>query len=156
MAQFKCTGADGKASFQQMPCAAGGKQQALVLKTPPPDAASNRPSDGITTLRDVVTGEPRIVKQMEADRRVRELEQEIRAAESSIAGRSGAMDRELVDLRNRKQFANNNLADATYEQSISAEMQAVAAKYKALNDIDLERLRQLNTSLVAAKQAAGK
>ncbi len=87
MAQFKCTGADGKISFQQMPCSAGGKQQALVLKTPLPDAASNRPSDGITTPRDVVTGKQRAVK---------------------------------------------------------------------LNDIDLGRLRQLNTSLVAAKQAAGK
>ena len=41
------------------------------------------------------------------------------------------MTREMDALRAQKARANNNLAGATWEQSLSTEMQAVAARYKA-------------------------
>ena len=96
-----------------------------------------------------------MVRQMEKDRRVRELDQQISDTEAAINGRNAAMNNELAALRSRKQFANNNLAGATYEQSLSSEMQAVAAKYKAMNDVDVARLQQLRLDVANARQIAG-
>lgn len=50
-------------------------------------------------------------------------------------------------LRNKKSWANNNLAGAVWEQSISDEMQAVAAEYdmqirKATKELDEVRMRR--------------
>jgi hypothetical protein len=50
-------------------------------------------------------------------------------------------------MRRKKGLANNNLAGATWEQSISSEMQAIVQKYKTKNDIDIERLRVLRVEL---------
>jgi hypothetical protein len=39
------------------------------------------------------------------------------------------MESDLQALKNKKRSANNNLAGAVYEQSISSEMNAVTASY---------------------------
>lgn len=83
------------------------------------------------------------LKGMERDRRLREIDQEIVREREAMAGRAQLMEREMAGLRSKKASANNNLAGATWEQSISVEMQAVAQKYRALNDISAERIRAL-------------
>lgn len=157
-AQFKCTSTDGKVSFQQTPCEVSSKQQPLQLKSSPPQLPNpSRTTDGEPAARKGEGGtvEQRMVRQMEKDRRVRELDQQISDTEAAINGRNAAMNNELAALRSRKQFANNNLAGATYEQSLSSEMQAVAAKYKAMNDVDVARLQQLRLDVANARQIAG-
>ena len=52
-------------------------------------------------------------------------------------------DTELERLRAKKALANNNLAGAAYEQSISTEMQAVVAKYNGEIQAAREDLQQL-------------
>lgn len=69
------------------------------------------------------------------DRRTTELEREIQSTEEAINSRNGCMDAEMQALRNQERYARNNLAGATWEQSLSTEMQAVAMKYKTMNDI---------------------
>lgn len=49
-------------------------------------------------------------------------------------------DQRIASLRNNKRFASNNLAGATYENSLSSEMQAVATQ------CDSDQ-RRLNTEL---------
>jgi hypothetical protein len=63
----------------------------------------------------------------------------------------GAQDAGIAALRGNKAFASNNLAGAIWEQSISIEMTAVAAKNKAMNDIDAERAKQLRIDLAEAR-----
>ena len=53
-----------------------------------------------------------------------------------MANRSEQMSREMDALRAQKARANNNLAGATWEQSLSTEMQAVASRYKVMNVAD--------------------
>ena len=72
--------------------------------------------------------------------------------EGQIVEHRSAMSDQIANLQRKKQYANNNLAGATWEQSISDEMSAVSQKYDALirNDqsqidllrADAERLRQ--------------
>ena len=92
-----------------------------------------------------------MVKSIQRDRKIAAVERDIAATEADIDNRNRVMSAEIDGLRRRKQFANNNLAGATYEQSLSSEMQAVAAKYKAMNDVDLERVRQLRATLATLK-----
>lgn len=67
---------------------------------------------------------------MKADNRKREIDYQIERLEQDIARYQRDMDSELAELRNRKGHAGNNLAGATWEQSISQEMQAIPARYQ--------------------------
>lgn len=152
-AQYKCTAADGSVSFQQTACAGVQKQQALTIKPamggdPPPAQDGTKPGAGGTV-------EQRMMRGIERDRRVRDIEQNVINTEAAINIRNSTMSAELAALQNRKQSARNNLAGATYEQSVSAEMQAIAAKYRTMNDVDLERLKQLRADLATARQQPG-
>ncbi|MDV7391114.1 hypothetical protein RZS08_07170, partial [Arthrospira platensis SPKY1] len=53
---------------------------------------------------------------------------------------------EMASLSRKKQFASNNLAGATWEESISEEMNAVAQKYDALIRNDQSRIEQLRAA----------
>ena len=97
-----------------------------------------------------------MLRKLQGERRVLELERAVQATEFNIANRNVQMQNEFAALRGMKASANNNLAGATYAQSLSTEMQAVTAKYKALNDIDQQRLTTLRTDLAAAREALGK
>lgn len=79
--------------------------------------------------------------------RIKDVEAQIAHGEGAIAQRNVQMEGELAELRRKKGLANNNLAGATWEQSISSEMQAIVQKYKTMNDIDIERLRVLRVEL---------
>lgn len=95
-----------------------------------------------------------MVRKMERDRKVLELDREIERAELAMNNRNSQMAGEMEALRSRKALARNNLAGATLEQSISTEMQAFATKYKAMNDVDIEQLKQLRPQREAMRQAA--
>lgn len=80
---------------------------------------------------------------MELDRRQREIAYAIRDSEQEIDGYRAQMDRELAALQYKKSQANNNLAGATWEQSISTEMQAVSEKYRTKIQIARDRIVDL-------------
>ncbi|NCT82026.1 MAG: DUF4124 domain-containing protein [Comamonadaceae bacterium] len=151
-AQFKCTGADGRISFQQTPCERGAKAAPLELK-PVPRSAEPSASEATPDWkrRDEVA-----LQQYAAERRVRELEAEISGLEAAIASRNAGTEAEISRLRNAKGRANNNLAGATWEQSLSSEMQAIATRNDSANKLDLDRLAQRRRELKEARVAASK
>lgn len=162
-AQYKCTGADGKVAFQQTPCDDRQRQEAIRLRdglqpTAPrmraPDADASLPAT--TQPRPTDSPYTRLNEMLVRERRTTELEREIQATEGAIDYRNNQMNAEMAALRGQKQYAKNNLAGATWEQSISMEMQAVAIKYKTQNDNDHERLKKLRTDLESVKRAPGK
>jgi short-subunit dehydrogenase involved in D-alanine esterification of teichoic acids len=139
-AQYKCTAPDGGVTFQQAPCSGTTKQTALkVINVAPPDPVS--------TATD--SPDQRLLAAMTKDRQTRELKYQIQQTEDAVSSRNSRMNTEIEALRNQKLRASNNLAGATWEQSISTEMQAVTQKYKALNDSDIDRLKQLRAELAA-------
>lgn len=57
------------------------------------------------------------------------------------------MDQELDAIRNKKRYANNTLAGATWEQSLSTEMNAVTSRYNIENITLRNKIHQLDEQL---------
>jgi hypothetical protein len=152
----KCTDPKtGKVSFQDAACAAG-QASASVSATPATGAAPQAPAVQQTAASPAGQGaatEQRLLTMLVRERRVRELNTSIADLESAIERRNNTMTFELEALRARKGHARNNLAGATWEQSISTEMQAVTAKYATMNAIDIDRLKQMRAELETVKAA---
>jgi hypothetical protein len=150
-AQFKCTGPDGKVAFQQNPCAPGdrGTQMDVKVAAPPPPALTSAVAPAPSGNRLV-----KYTDQLARERKVREIEIQIQERQAAMAGRQAQLDADLATLRARKASANNNLAGATWEQSLSSEMQAITERHKAANDVELEGIKALRASLAEARAAA--
>ena len=142
----KCVNDAGQVVYQTTPCPTTTKGSELTLqKAPPPAATSTADAEELKRLQQTAG-------KMERDRRLTEIDREIKQLESRIIDHRSALNNEIANLQRKKQSANNNLAGATWEQSISDEMSAVSQKYDALirNDqsqidllrADAERLRQ--------------
>lgn len=153
-AVYKCPQPGGGPVFQETPCKGGEGQQLSVRTRAAPAAPGASAAGGDATAGRQPTVEQRLVKTMERERRIRETNQEIADTEARMAQRNEQMARELEALRAQQSQASTNLAGATYRQSLSLEMQAVASKYRALNDVDVERLKTLRTTLMTL-QATG-
>lgn len=88
----------------------------------------------------------------EKERRVNDLKYEITRQEESLTHSRQARDAEIYALQDRKQYARNNLAGATLEQSIATEMQAVTARYESDINFKQDKLKQLRDELAKAQQ----
>lgn len=117
---YKCT-EGGKTVFSDKPCG----QDARVVEMKPASGAVGDQSgiDAAARTRAYVEESDRTVKR-------RMLSQEIGRKEHELKGVQDALDKEMAALRNKKQYAANNLAGATWEASISQEMQAVTASHE--------------------------
>lgn len=87
------------------------------------------------------------LKGLQMSRRSNELRADIENAQSNISLFRSQMEREMSMLRDRKNYSNNNLAGATWEQSISTEMQAVATSYETKIKIEQSKVRQIQSQL---------
>lgn len=128
---FKCK-VDGKITFSDTPCApASEKIDVKYSKYNATEAAAAHDRYERTTAKQAAAA------------RARATGEAIRAKQEEIAGLERLRDTELERLRAKKALANNNLAGAAYEQSISTEMQAVVAKYNGEIQAAREDLQQL-------------
>lgn len=131
---------DGKLVYQAAPCKPGAAQSVLV---PRADVSE----DTAKANREKFLANDAVRK---TNNRRDRIDAEVGALERDIAGYQKSMDTDLADLQARKARANNNLAGATWEQSISTEMQAVTAKYQTKIKTAQDRigsLRQEKTAL---------
>jgi hypothetical protein len=131
---YKCL-VNGRTVFSQRPCGEGAEEVRVRYQAADPAAAQGGGSPSASNLADRVI----------LDRRIRAKEQEITKYQRQ-------RDAEMAVLRARKTRANNNLAGATWEQSISTEMVAVAEKYRAMIDVargELQVLREQRQALAA-------
>jgi len=124
---YKCK-IDGKTVFSDQPCSADAKPIDVrpAMGSGEPSSEFFQPSAAPINS----SNNPQaVVERMELDRARRTLEREISDRRSQINAEQAAMDRELGTLRQQKLRARNNLAGATWEKSISEEMNAVVARY---------------------------
>lgn len=123
----KCVSSDGKVSFQEQPCV--GKGGAIEVK-PASGSAPAIPRADTGTSSNPTTTAPGSKKEGvfgETYRRKLDLETHlISATRGQLNGHLQRCDAQQRELAAKKGQARNNLAGATWEQSISAEMQAAA------------------------------
>lgn len=133
-AVYKCQ-VNGETVFSQTPCAADAEKVEVKV---------HRPSEGETKAAEERANWLREENAaMRADRKSRDAAIEIAKLEREIEGYQVQMDKELAALRGQKARANNNLAGATWEQSIATEMQAVVDKYSTKIKINRDKIAAL-------------
>lgn len=121
----KCVGADGKTVFQDVPCVGQGQKidvkpasgNATAMSPLPPNAAL--PSGAAGDKKEGAFGE-------RWQRRTYLENRGVPDARIAISSHQAQCDSQQRSLAAKKGSATNNLAGATWEQSISAEMQAAA------------------------------
>lgn len=122
-----CTDKDGKKTFQQVPCEGAKTSETKTYE-----------------VQNVGTEMKKLdIEQGITDRNNRQLDRDIKKSEDKITEYQQAMSRELSLLRSKKRHANNNLAGAQWEESISSEMNAVTAKWDSMIRTEQGRLDNL-------------
>lgn len=138
-AVYKCKDATGRTVFQERACEATGAKGGQIDVTP---AAGNVAPPAAAVAAPVVQpSAPGAQPQTEAqrlraksdregkERRLSELrEREIPSAEGRIRTATNQCSKRMGSTQGMKAYANNNLAGATWEQSLSTEMQAIATQ----------------------------
>ncbi|MDD3610100.1 MAG: DUF4124 domain-containing protein [Halothiobacillaceae bacterium] len=139
-AVYKCV-VNGKTVFSQTPCAEDAEQIELKVVRPTDEQIAQQAQIG-QRYDKMSTG-------YALDRQIQTLEQKIGARRAELDRLRATRDRQLSALRRMKDHANNNLAGATWEGSLSDEMQAINQKF----DTDARLLTDEIAALNAEKSA---
>ena len=129
----KCVGADGKVSFQDAPCAGQGSE----IQVKPASGSAPKSAPTVAPVADSpqqagAASATNTVKKKEGafgeswQRRTWLEQSGLPNARVAIDNHQNRCLQQQSNLASQKSRANNNLAGATWEQSISAEMQAAA------------------------------
>ncbi len=137
-AVYKCV-VDGRTTFSDRPCAADAARVEMKVYRPSADEA--------VRAEERVRGLQATLSAKQDTRQRRRLLRNIRDAEDEIASLQRAMDDEHRALKQKKRRASNNLAGATWEESISTEMRAVTSRYVAKIDFVKEQLARYRAEL---------
>lgn len=139
----KCTNANGKVVFQDAPCSGHGQQIEVrpASGNAPPTAA---PQAATASQSAAAPQKPKLDSSTEL-RRI-ELEQYlVKNKRDQVNGTNQDCQARLNELSQRKRQANNNLAGAVLESSISSEMQSVSVMCES-------KTRQLQAELDALER----
>lgn len=146
----KCKGPDGKVTFQDAPCAGSGEK----IEVKPASGNAPKPPSPAPQSEAAATGTPptaATAKKKEGafgdswQRRTFLENRGVPDAEAAVNAHRLNCEQKQASLRARQGSANNNLAGATYLQSLAAEMQATAT----MCDV---RSRELNANLDSMKK----
>ena len=130
---------DGKVVYQAAPCKQGTAKATLAPRNDMTEDAARANREKFLVAD----------KARQTNNRREQIEAVIGGLERDISGYQKSMDSELAALQARKASANNNLAGATWEQSLSTEMQAVTAKYQTKIKTAQERIAGLRQEKAA-------
>lgn len=131
---YVCTDASGKKSFQSQPCTGDVKSEQRDYEVSEQPQTSNA-SNG--------SGSNDLAETLFRDNKLRKLDRDIKKSVQQLDKHTKSMERELRALRLKKTRANNNMAGAQWETSISEEMNAVTTKYQTILENERSRLQSL-------------
>jgi len=146
----KCTDANGSIVFQDAPCTGKGSQiNVRPASGHAPNAqlpTTSAPQDGASTSKPMTEAQriERAVKASKDGRRKQALETRlIPDIQYELDRHNRACDADIANLRQKKGLARNNLAGATWEESISSEMNAIALRCDSKTKDMRERLADM-------------
>ena len=128
-AVYKCV-RDGKLLFSDRPCAGSNAEENIHIR-----GTSGAQEENTESGRTSPETEPD--NQYCSEKEIHKLRieyllktNEVAAQKSKITTLLAAQESEIAALRDKKRYSRNNMAGATWEQSISQEMDAIAASYR--------------------------
>lgn len=134
-AVFKCNDTSGRPIFQERPCqgegtrvevkpASGSATSTSTPVTSPPNVGGHGKEPVISEAQRLNN----LALKLNRENRLSTINNfELKAAYGRINAAVSQCDQRMAALQHKKSFSKNNLAGATWEQSISSEMQSVAA-----------------------------
>ena len=153
---YKCT-VGGSTVYSDKPCATGAETIDVkpasgrgapmtapafsaeeVAEVPSPEVAASSGSSYVNRANDA------------ANRRM--LTNRITIKEQDLVRLENEMQSKIRQLQNRRRYANNNLAGATWENSLAEEMNAVSSSYSTRMDVvraEIDRLRTQRDAIPA-------
>lgn len=155
---FKCK-VNGSFVYQDRPCPGAARySDAMPGKVANTESASPvQPSPGASQTEKVVVSnlekQKAFIAKGAKDRKISDLKYQIENTEASISNSHAAMQYELAAIDARRGGANNNLAGATYLQSLATEKNAVTSRYESEISTQRERLKNLRDDLAKAQKA---
>lgn len=144
---YKCV-VGGKTTFSQQPCAPDAVE--VKPKVVRPSASS------VSEQMDVNASVMAAGAAMEKDRRMREIDRAIADLDARIAQLEAERNGRIMSLRISRLYANNNLAGATWEQSLATEMEAVAKQYDTSIRMVQEEKKRLLDEYARLRDTASK
>jgi len=126
---YKCT-KNGQVTFSDMPCAPAAKPIEVQVYMPSDDEAARAQERANNVQQELASNSK---------------QRQLAALDREIEIKNNKLNNELDALRFKKTRAANNLAGAAWENSISAEMQAVTLRYQN----EIEALNKQRAALLA-------
>lgn len=133
----KCPQADGKVVYSDMPCPGGKAQQITIQKSHVPTPDKPRPSTGIEPAE----YERQLRKRLDLEK----IDRDIAFNHAEINRLENNREAEINNLMRQGARANNNLAGATFLNSLAQEQNAVAIRYNA-------SIQQVSNNLQALRE----
>ncbi len=118
---YQCKDAHGTTVFSQFPC--GNDAKKITVDTVNPSVSD------IATTQSANEQNQKLIEQQQNERHRNAQESRLSQYRQRLTDLQARRDAELRLLQMKKTAANNNLAGAVYENSISEEMKAVSEKY---------------------------
>ena len=128
---YQCTDAQGKITFQQTPCPITASEQQKAFEA------------GNFISNDNTRATYQASQSIQADNDLKQLNRDIQKTQQKIDRLEQQRKQALAALGNKKLQARNNLAGATFEQSISTEMLSVNKQYDSQIQTERDYLKQL-------------
>lgn len=149
---YKCK-VNGTMVYQDRPCAGS----ALRSESMPPQKAATAPAPApATTPSSAAVSDLERQKAFLAkgarERRIADLQYEIGRADAAISRLQAELAEKIAEVDRKKLQANNNLAGATYLNSLATEQQAITSRYQINISTLRTRIQALQTKLAEAKQ----
>lgn len=124
---YKCTDTNGNLVFSQKPCGADARE--VVVKN--------------TTAGVSITGDGDF-RRVEAENRTRDIDRAIDRHQRVIDELVRTREAKIAAIRKQQSRAANNLAGATYLQSLATEMQAINEDYNTRIGIERDAIQNLH------------
>lgn len=153
---YKCT-VNGRIAFTDKPC--DDTAQPLKVRPaaghnapapPEPAAPTSGPNNPAAPTANAANDREAYAAEASKAAKKRAINDKINRKKNRLIALRQARDRELAALQNDQSRANNNLAGATWLQSISQEMQAINGKYDTemrMVQTDIDQLMQDRAAL---------
>ena len=142
---YQCKDKWGQPVFSQRPCGSDAEKASVTAhariseETSTTTLSSDRePLEANvdeSPVKEKVTSWDRV----RASNRIRDIDRDVYRRESHIDTWEAERDNRIAVLRNARRRANNNLAGATWQESLASEMEAVAQQYDS--KIDREQIK---------------
>lgn len=155
---YKCN-INGSAVYQDRPCAGTVRRSADM---PRPAVQQERhyrhDNQSVQPAGDIEAGNAETERQKAflasgaKSRKISTLKFEIESAETALAQMQNSMHSEMAAIEAKKSYAKNNLAGATYLNSLATERQAVATRYDVDMAAQRDRIQRLREDLAAAQR----